>query len=915
MIESTTHAGPGRLLGLIGSLAALTALALLCLVAPPADAAEGGFVESWEAGVYNEAGEFDPTAGGHPFRAKTDFELLKTGLRPLENVRTVEIETPPGLVINPQAVPTCSRRNLFWEDCPPSTQVGKVELNNVFGSPFEVYNVEPRSGSAAEFAFIATVPPVFVRGEVTADGRIRAVIPDNSYGVSFGGSHFEFYGVPADPANGTGSTIKPKPLITNPTSCVGVVNTTLDINSYQTPSPFEHWVSPTPVGGTGCAQLDFEPFSTVTETSGAAGAPTGLTFEVSIPQNENPEGRATAHVKSVEVALPEGMTVNPSAADGLAGCTPGQMNLQSTDPVTCPDGSKIGSVEVETPLLEKKIGGSVYLAQPYENPSDSLLGLYVVAENEERGVRLKIPGKVAVDQSTGRLTAKFDDNPQLPYETMRVRLNGGDHAALMNPTDCGTYPVTTKIAPWSAADPNNPTPAEIREQTSTLKVDSSCAARGFSPKVEAGTEESIAGKTSPFVLSVTRSDGDQEIGSLSDITLPEGLLGYVSRAGVCPASSADAGNCPADSLVGRVQNAVGAGPSPAWLPQAGKSPSAVYLAGPYRGAPYSLSVVVPAQAGPFDLGRVVARAPLNVDPYTARLSTEVAESRVYDRNGNLAQTISGALPRMIEGIPLRLRAIRVLADRSGFILNPTNCARKAIGGTVDALSGPTSAFSIPFGVSGCRALDFAPRLALRLKGATARIGHPALTAVVTVNPGEANIGRAQVNLPRGEFLDQGNLNRTCTKPVLTAGNCPTSSVYGHAKAWTPLLGEPLEGNVYLVGGYGYKLPALVADLRGDIRILLVGKVDSGKNKGIRNTFEMVPDAPVEKFELSMKGGKKYGLLENSESLCKAKKAKRRAIARFTGQNGKVAAFKPVVQNECGKGKKKQKKHVAHGRVR
>jgi hypothetical protein len=326
----------------------------------------------------------------------------------------------------------------------------------------------------------------------------------------------------------------------------------------------------------------------------------------------------------------------------------------------------------------------------------------------------------------------------------------------------------------------------------------------------------------------------------------------------------------------------------------------VYLAGPYKGAPISAVVVTPAVAGPFDLGNVVVRSPLYVDPETARITGR-----------------SDPIPTVFGGVPLRLRSMVVKVDRAGFSLNPTSCEAMAVGATLGSSAGATATPSSRFQVGGCADLDFRPRLKLRLKGATKRIGHPALRAELTY-PQEgafANIARAQVNLPHGEFLDQGNLNKTCTKPVLLAGDCPASSIYGKARAFTPLLDKPLEGPVYLVGGYGYKLPALVADLNGQIRVTLVGKVDSGPNKGIRNTFEVVPDAPVSRFVLEMKGGKKYGLLENSENLCKAKKAKRRAIARFTGQNGKVAAFKPVVQNQCGKAKKRTKKHAGHARTR
>jgi len=362
----------------------------------------------------------------------------------------------------------------------------------------------------------------------------------------------------------------------------------------------------------------------------------------------------------------------------------------------------------------------------------------------------------------------------------------------------------------------------------------------------------------------------------------------------CPDAAAAAAACPSSSQVGTVTAAAGVGGAPLWIPQPGKAPTAVYLAGPYKGGPYSLIFKVPAQAGPFDLGTVVTRAAIYVDPETARV-----------------RIASDPLPQILEGVPVLYRTIRVETGRPEFTLNPTSCDAKTISATVTASNGATATPSVGFQATNCATLGFKPHLKLQLKGSTKRVGHPALKAVVTYpkHGVYANIARAQVNLPASEFLDQGNLNKTCTRPVLLAGNCPKTTVYGHAKAWTPLLEKPLQGSVYLVGGYGYKLPALVADLNGQIRILLVGKVDSGPNKGIRSTFEAVPDAPVSRFVLQMKGGKKYSLLENSQNLCSRPQ---KAIADFTGQNGAVLHLHPKVANGCGKKQvRRSKPHRSH----
>ncbi len=350
-------------------------------------------------------------------------------------------------------------------------------------------------------------------------------------------------------------------------------------------------------------------------------------------------------------------------------------------------------------------------------------------------------------------------------------------------------------------------------------------------------------------MKVGRKDGEQELKSIG-FTLPKGLTGKLAGIPYCPESAIaeaeaksgkaeqSSASCPAASQIATVDTSAGVGSEPIHV--GGK----VYLAGPYEGAPLSSVIVTPAVAGPFDLGDVVVRAPLFIDPETAQITAK-----------------SDPIPTILEGIPLKVRSVVINVDRGDFSLNPTNCESMAAVASIAGSSGATANPSNHFQVTGCQNLKFKPKLQLSLKGSTGRIGHPALKAVVTYpkQGSYANIARAQVNLPHSEFLDQGNLNKTCTKPVLLAGKCPKNSIYGKARAWTPLLEEPLEGPVYLVGGYGFKLPALVAELNGQIRVVLKGKVDSGPNKGIRNTFEAVPDAPVSRFVLEMKGGKKYGL--------------------------------------------------------
>jgi hypothetical protein len=732
-----------------------------------------------------------------------------------------------------------------------------------------------------------------------------------------------------------------QPFFTNPTACTGSSPvTTFWADSWQNPAATLADGEPDPsnplwVRGesaappvTGCAALaaHFDPGFTFRPQGHVADSPSAFDADLSVPQNDEPPagvaedpsesgapaywrseaGLATSQLKDTTVTLPPGVTVNPAGASGLATCSEEQMGLLTTSgeapspirfddqPVTCPDASKIGTVEIETPLLEKTVEGTVYLAQQEANPFGSLLALYLVAEDPERGLIIKLAGKTTPDPVTGQITATFTDNPQLPFTHLRLHLKGGPAAPLATPPTCGSFTTQASLVPWSGQTPATTSDGFTIDQAPEAGCPTSVGAQPFNLGLEAGTANPVAGASSPFTFRVTRPDGAQTIDHI-DLTTPPGFSAYLAGVPYCPESGiaqAEGRNrpgdgrleeaqpsCPAASQVGTTTIGAGAGPNPYYV--SGK----VYLAGPYKGAPLSLVFVVPAVAGPFDLGVQVVRTALQVNPETAAITAQ-----------------SDAIPTILQGIPLRIRDIRVSIDRPHFALNPTSCDALAVGGQVYGSGGGVANLSNRFQVGGCPALPFHPKLKLRLTGSTTRTGHPALKAVVTAKPGEANISRVQVNLPHGEFLDQGNLNKTCTKPVLLAGDCPASTVYGHVRAWTPLLERPLEGYVYLVGGYGYKLPALVAELNGQVKILLVGKVDSGKNKGIRNTFEVVPDAPVSRFELAMKGGKKYGLLENSEDLCKASKPNRAAIVRMIAHNNKRADQFPLVGRQCKKKK-------------
>ena len=681
--------------------------------------------------------------------------------------------------------------------------------------------------------------------------------------------------------------------------------------------------------------LDVKP----NQGGGAAQAdqPSGLSVDLDFPQSNdptNPEYISGAkqydattpqapEPKDITVKLPAGLSISPSSAAGLGACSDqasdpagDQVHYDTTSPVTCPESSEIGTAVATSPLLAahdpvtdevtgaQPIDGTVYLLAPH--PGDLPIGggnqggkfrLLIQLENARYGINFKLPGVATADPNTGQLTATFTDAPQLPSKHITVSLKEGPRAPLASPTSCGSFETTSDIVPWSAPGTPDAHPTanfSVSQGPNGTPCPAGPGARPFAPTMSAGTESSAGGQTSPFDLHLTRNDGEGELSSL-EATLPKGLaakfvgIPYCSDAALAAAAARSGREeqanptCPA-SRIGSVTVGAGPGSSPFY------AHGNAYLAGPYKGAPMSVAVITPAVAGPFDLGTVVVRNALFIEP-------ETAQGRV----------VSDPFPKILDGVPLRLRSIDVNLDRPSFTLNPTNCSPLAINAKLTSTDGATATPSNHFQASNCGALGFKPQLKLSLKGSTKHAGHPALRAVLTYPKGSyANIASAQVNLPHSEFIDQGNLNKTCTKPVLLAGNCPASSVYGQVKAWTPLLEKPLEGPVYLVGGYGYKLPALVAELNGQIKVLLVGKVDSGPNHGIRNTFEAVPDAPVERFELNLKGGPKYSLLENSENLC-AKPQK--AIATFTAQNGMVENLKPTIANDCGK----KKHHKAKGK--
>lgn len=857
-------------------------------------------------------GDFTRKAGAHPdfsFRFSVpEIEKIRDGelvTGPAEGPRDVILDLPPGLVGNPVPFPTCSMEQLVGVSngnnqlCPVDSQIGVGKIDLLVGS-YEVglFNLEHGPEVPARFGLdilgaVATITPEVRPG----DYGITAGSMEISQGIPLIGASLTFWGNPSSSAHdtqrqGTGlpfvlgipfESHAPKvPFFGNPTACSGGAQSfTVRGDSWEHPGIFDELSLTADEQGTpfvweGCENLPFAPTVELALRSHDAHAPAGLGVHVGLPQNETVDGVSTSAAKQVALTLPEGMAISPSTASGQSGCTEAQVGLGSNDPPACPASSGIGTIDLETPLLNEVLHGELVLAAQGDNPFGATYAVYMLIKGP--GFYLKLPGQLLVDKQTGQLRTVFSDLPQLPFESVDVELNGGSLAPLSTPQNCGTYTARSEITPW--ARPNDPVVQDL-----PIQIDQNCAGGGFSPTLKGGAASPVAGKRSPFGLRITRQDGEQNVSRI-DVTLPEGQLASLKGVAECPEAQAPNGDCPANSQIGVAGAAIGVGSSPLQVPQPGKAPTALFLGGPYKGAPLSLVALVPAQAGPFDLGNVVVRTALNVDPTTAQVSAK-----------------SDPLPQIIEGVPLQYRDIRIELTRPDFGVNPTSCERMAITSTLTSATGTEAYPSAAYQVAECAALGFSPSLKLALKGGTKRTAHPAVSATLKAPAGQANIAKTTVILPQSEFIDNAHINNPCTLVQFRQGACPKGSILGTATAYTPLLDKPLTGPVYFRSNGGEReLPDLVADLDGQIHVTLVGFIDSVKTGGetsrVRTRFMNVPDAPVSKFQIHLFGGKK-GLVQNSRNLCSfTPKAK----VQMTGQNGKRHDFAAKIATTCG-GKK------------
>jgi hypothetical protein len=836
-----------------------------------------------------------------------------------ENITLVtnkaNVEVKPGTII---PVP--------WFMVPPTK--GEPPFEDV-GTKVPVYNIVPAEGEPAKFGFVVNGKlPVFLETQVAWESdfhesfTIKLPFTAELNGLSTLISRLVSFG---QSGNGT--------FITNPTTCYnpneaqyehlystwfraesyGQPNTTFPEGSTAVEAKLAKGTGGQRVQQSGCASLPFEPSIAVNPGTSSIDSPAGATVEANLPfdpAKEGGAGQSQSHVKKAEITLPAGMGLNPSGANGLASCSDAQFKKGiRTESNECPANSNIGTVEVESPPLAEPLLGFVYVGeQKSSNPeSGEEFRILIEAKSKAEGIVARLVGNVKANATTGQLTAVLNDKltgqfagalpeglPQVPFESVRIHFNGAKDV-LTSPPTCAAAETNGQMEPWARPGTNTPVSAKFTLTTDPRggSCPTSLGARKFAPGYSAKSDNPKAATYSPFKVNIARADGEQEL-KVVNVTLPKGLTGKLAGIPYCPeaniataaqssgAVQAGTTSCGPAPQIGTATTEAGSGSRPYKI--SGK----VFLAGPYKGAPLSLVVITPAVAGPFDLGTVVVRVALNVNPSTAQVNA-----------------VSDPIPNVFGGVQLDIRSIDVNIDRSKFMLNPTNCAASATTGVLNGgganPSNPAqfSSYNVtsPFQATGCNELAFKPQLHVRIYGPTTRAKNTRIRAILETQEGQANLARTALNLPHSLFLDQGHIKTVCTRVQLAAQQCPSGAVYGSAEAKSPLLDEKLKGPVYLVSSND-KLPNLVADLRGQVNIQLRGVISS-KHGGLKTVFPEVPDVPVTKFILNMQGGKK-SLIENSENLCKSPQ---NAILNMKGQNGKTVKSNQfgLRIDKCGNG--------------
>jgi hypothetical protein len=841
-----------------------------------------------------------------------------------------------------------------------------------FAPTAPLFSLEPSLGEPAKFGFDTAVGPIILDTSVrTGEGYgVVVTVPNIPSYLPFIGSQVTFWGVPAAAAHDTtrgqcleeyNGTVhvpsqleyscpvqeKPQPFLIMPTSCEGSLQTSVEGDSW---SEIGNFTAPKrytfanengePFSQDGCNQLSFEPQIKVAPDGQQAATPTGLSVDVHVGQEAslNPTGLADASVKDTTVTLPAGVGLDPSGADGLSACPllhgtePSKeaaeekheitgINLETRASANCPASAKVATVKIKTPLLPNELEGAAYLATQNENPFDSLIALYIVAYDPTSGVLVKLAGEVQPNPVTGQLVSTFKETPQLPFEDLTLHFFGGSRAPLGTPSLCGSYTTTASISPWSG----NP----AIESSSEFQIDSGpevLTASGpvgtqctnplpFAPTLTGGSTNLQAGAFTPFVTTFSREDGNQNLQAI-ELHMPPGLLGTLSHVQLCGEPQANEGSCGPESEIGETTVSVGLGGDP-YTVTGGK----VYITGPYNGsgpctpgtpecAPYGLSIVNPAVAGPFNLGNVIVRAKIEVNPSTAALTITTNPAGQY------------SIPHILDGIPLQIKHVNVNINRPEFTFNPTNCNKQQITGTLRSSEGSTSALAVPLQVTNCATLAFKPHLSASTQAKTSRTDGASLAVKLTypAGPYDANIARVKVELPKQLPSRLPTLQKACLAATFEANpaNCPPASIIGHATATTPVLPVPLTGPAYFVSHGGEGWPSVIIVLQGyGTSVDLVGTTLI--SKGVTSsTFKTVPDVPVGTFELELPEGP-YSALTTEANLCKAKNLA--MPTEFLAQNGApINTSTRIAVTGCPKAKKAtrkkrrhRKKHSAKGR--
>lgn len=889
------------------SLLRRVALALACLLAVALVAAGGaraefGLVEdSFRATVVNERGDVEERAGITPYAAVTSFSFRETTggwpILPDGNVKQIDVELPPGFIGNPRDLPKCTGAQFadvdpttFNPRCPDETAVGIANnvLNVGFGLPVDapVYNLVPPAGAPAAFGFTAMGVPVKVVASVRpSDHGLTMKIRGISSAAPVHSSSLTFWGVPSDsrhdaergmcavtfedpddpwfpqPHDLCPVRLPAQKFLANPLNCdSGPLRTTFRARSWQEPDREIVATADTDRAPVDCDRLNFKPAIEVVPDTRQAGAPAGYEVAITVPQGDDPVGAATAdpyddavtsQLKDAVVTLPEGTSVSPPSSDGLAACTPAQIGLGSDADPACPAASKIGEVTIENPLMEQPLRGGIFLAKPTD---EQLLAIYLVAQGS--GVTLKLPGKIAADPVTGRLTTRFTDNPQLPFSKLSLRFKGGPRAPLANPRTCGPATTTGSFTPWSGGD--------AATASSTFQIEGCGDPGRFAPTLVAGTSDPTAGASSPFVLRLARTDADQQLAQLSRVTMPAGLVGNVGSVPLCPEAAAATGTCGAESRIGRAVVGSGAGASPKQI-----EGGTVSLTAGYKGGDFGLSIAVPAVAGPFDLGTVVVRSAIHV-------------------NNDASLTIdTDPLPTILKGIPLQIRSIDLAMDRPGFMVNPTNCSPLEIRATALSTTGTSADAVAPFRVGDCAALPFAPKITASVSAGAS--DSAVLHVRVAQSPQQAHARTITVALPDSLSARLTSIQNACTPAQYAADACPARTKVGEAQAVTPILNQPLSGPVWMVRE-GTRIPMLWVRLGGQVDIELRGTVVITRKQTITSTFDNIPDVALTSFDLRLAGGENSAL-ERVTPLC-ASDLSMPTVS--IGQNGKRSTATTII---------------------